>query len=231
MGWLRRVDNWLDLDRLPGSCLLCALPTRGDLCPGCRADLPELRHACDRCALPLPRPGTCGHCLRRPPPYHRAFAAFRYAPPLRDLVLRLKFRNRLTLARLLGELLAERIAEASLPRPDLILPVPLHEARLRERGYNQALELARPVARRLALPLDPTLALRRLATASQSDLPLPARRRNVRGAFAIAARPLPRHIAILDDVVTSGSTVRELTSALLRAGAGEIQVWSLARAG
>jgi ComF family protein len=179
--------------------------------------------------VPLPQGGICGQCLRRPPAYTAAVAAFHYHSPLSDLLIDLKFHGRLALAQPLGELLAERLLRAGPSRPEVIVPVPLHPQRLRERGYNQALELARPVSQRLRIPLAPELGVRLRATASQSKLDPLQRRRNLRGAFGIEGNA-PHSVAILDDVITTGSTAGAFAQALRRAGAREIQVWALARA-
>lgn len=237
--WLEVVRSWL----LPPRCSLCgASGVKGqDLCTGCDADLPHLDpasgHTCQRCAVPLPGkwPGViCGACLRHPPPYDAALAAFRYEAPLDRLVTALKFHQRLHLARLLGEALAAVVESALATRdigpPQVILPVPLHPARLRTRGYNQALELARPVAARLGTPLVPSLCRRVRATAAQTELPAARRRANVRGAFRAGPCTDIRHVAIVDDVLTTGHTVAELTRALKRAGVHRVEVWACARA-
>jgi ComF family protein len=224
----------------PAPCPLCGAPVHGPagLCPGCLRDLPWLLTACARCAAPLAGPpgsaGLCGRCLRHPPRYDAAFAALHYQAPVDRLVTGLKFHGQLPLARVLGGLLAERLAAHLAarddPPPALLLPVPLHPTRLRRRGFNQALEMAREVAARLDLPVDHQACRRIRPTAPQTDLPAGERRRNVRNAFA-APSPLPaRHVAILDDVVTTGHTVDEVTRALQRAGAQRVEVWALARA-
>lgn len=209
------------------ACALCGTPGTL-LCPGCRKDLPLLGVACERCAEPLPVPGVCGHCLHDPPPFDVTRAAFRYASPLSELVLRLKFQGALHLARLLGELLVDHLGDA--PRPDLIVPVPLHPARLATRGYNQALELGRPLGHALGVPLGVGLCRRVRDTAAQSTLAPDGRRRNVRGAFAVHGSVPPR-VVILDDVITTGATLSELAHVLRRAGARHVEAWALARTG
>jgi ComF family protein len=171
----------------------------------------------------------CPACQRRALPFDLSLAAFRYEAAVVALVTGAKFDGRLNLARLLGQCLADRVREMDPPRPDALVPVPLHAARLRTRGYNQALEIARVVGRELALPVDRSCCVRVLETPPQAGLDERARTRNVRGAF-LAQGPLPwRHVAILDDVVTTGSTVAELSRVLRRAGAVRIQVWAVAR--
>ena len=220
---------------LPPTCALCGAPGAGgrDLCTGCAAALPYNRHVCPRCALPVAIPLTadtlCGTCQRRPPPFARAIAAFRYETPIPTLMGGIKFHGRLNHARLLGQLLADAIQEYAPPMPQVLIPVPLHPARLAARGFNQSLEIARVVARVLDLPVASHCCRRVRRTPPQTGLDEPARRRNIRGAF-VAQPPLPwRHVVILDDVVTTGSTVGELALALRRAGAESVAVWAVAR--
>lgn len=228
--WLKNIQNFV----LPPSCLLCG--ARGlaplDLCAACCAELPRNLHACAGCAEPLPPsapPGSlCGRCQRKPPVFARAFAPYLYAWPLDGLIQQLKFGHQLAAARSLGSLLAERLQQRGGPWPELLLPVPLHPRRLAERGYNQATELARPLARHLGLPLR-ELAARARATARQSDLPYRERRRNVAGAFILRESITARHVAIVDDVLTTGHTASALTNALHLAGVETVEVWALAR--
>lgn len=223
---------------LPRYCQLCSLPIRPGaqfglgLCPGCIADLPWIVYSCSSCGLPLTteHPGQrCGQCQQHLPPYDRTHAVWRYAAPLDALIRRLKFHNDLAAAETLGKLLAISLMAQALPRPDAILPVPLHPRRLRLRGFNQALEIARPVARRLHLPLLTRHCQRRRDTLAQSELPLPARQANIRNAFTVCRPITARHVAILDDVMTTGETVAELSRQLRRAGVEEISVWCCAR--
>jgi ComF family protein len=227
------VYNWREIFQrliLPGHCTLCQAtdPSGLGLCPYCRTDLPWIGTGCPRCALPLTVPGQpCGACQTRPPPFDTTVALFHYAPPVDTLVQQLKFGQGLHLARLFAELLSDRLADA--PRPDCILPVPLHPRRQCERGFNQALEIARPLARRLSCRVDIATCVRARATPPQAQLSAVQRRRNLRDAFRIA-RPLTvRHIALLDDVMTTGSTLAALAGLLRRAGAERIDVWVCAR--
>jgi ComF family protein len=216
---------------LPARCLVCGERGDGrqDLCRDCRAALPWNRQACARCALPLPAAApACGRCLRLPPPFDASRAAFRYGFPLDRLLPRLKFHGDLAAGRLLAELCAEALADA--PRPELLMPVPLHPARLRQRGYDQALELARPVARALGVPLCTDRLHRQRATAAQSELGAAARRRNVRDAFALRPGSLPTHVAVFDDVMTTGATLAECCRTLRRAGVARVEAWAVARA-
>jgi ComF family protein len=204
-----------------------------DLCAGCAEDLERNRLSCPRCALPLSAPAPlCGECLRSAPPFAAAYAPFVYGHPLDLLVGRLKFAHGLAAGRVLSQLWLAAIAEAPPPLPQLIVPVPLHAQRLRERGYNQALELARPIARALRIPLAVDLLERTRATPAQSMLDSAARRRNLRGAFEVRtdAGPLPAHAVLFDDVMTTGATLRECARTLRRAGVARVDVWALARA-
>lgn len=229
---IKIIQSWF----YPAVCALCGMAGDGgfDLCAACRSDLPYNAMACSRCALPLTGNVTpdalCGHCLRHPPAYQRTLAPFRYAPPLDHLLQRLKFNGKLVHARLLGALMAEHLAQRLTLLPERIIPVPLHRARLAERGFNQALELARPIARRLGVALDYTSCERLRATAAQSRLPAAQRRANVRNAFRVNGAITARHVAVVDDVVTTGNTVNELARALRRAGVKTVEIWACARA-
>lgn len=219
--------SWL----LPLHCLICG--ERGDngldLCATCRRGLPFVRHACARCAVPLPVPAiACGDCLRRPPPQAATHAAFVYRAPLDRLLPRAKFHGDLAGLRLLGTLMAAALADAE--RPAALVPLPLHRARLRRRGYDQALELARVLARDLDLPLRDDLLRRVRHTAPQSRLDAAARRRNLRGAFAVRdGVGVPAHVALVDDVMTTGATVHAAATMLRRAGVARVDAWVCAR--
>lgn len=234
---------------LPAHCLLCGARSRElrDLCSACAADLQRNHSACARCALPMPLPALlCGECLRHEPPFDVAWAPFVYAHPLDLLLTKLKFGRSLAAGRVLSELwiaaLRESVAdESALAMPELLIPVPLHAERLRERGYNQALELAKPLARAFAIALAPSLLRRTHATAAQANLDAATRRRNLRGAFAVDKSALaktvllenaelPAHVALIDDVMTTGTTLRECARTLKRAGVARVDVWAFARA-
>ena len=146
-------------------------------------------------------------------------------------MMRLKFGRSLAAGRVLSQLWIDALSESPPARPDLLIPVPLHASRLRERGYNQALELARPLAQALTIPLRHDVLLRTRATLAQANLDAKARRKNLRGAFAIVENAaLPQHVVIVDDVMTTGATLRECARVLLRAGVSRVDVWALARA-
>lgn len=236
-GW-GRVGEWLD--RLLGvHCLLCRAPLTAaaggatPICEGCLEGLPWNLNPCARCAAPLPEEsdGLCGGCLKRAPPWSAAFAPLRYDEPLDRLIKRFKFNAGLSDGRLLTRLFIDALVERDEPPPALILPVPLHRSRLRERGFNQSRELARPIAEALGVALADELCRRIRPTAVQSHLPAKERRANVRGAFALGGELPAKHIAVVDDVLTTGHTAAEITRLLRDAGAERVEIWTLARAG
>ncbi len=218
---------------LPPQCTLCGDvgSERLPLCTGCRSELPHLGGACPLCAQPLPVAGVCGHCLRRPPPQDCAHAAFLYAAPLDRLVQGLKFGRRLGLARLTGALLASAAQAGHWQRPQCLIPVPLHDTRLRQRGYDQAQAIAHEAGRRLDIPVDSHACRRLRATAPQTGLAPADRRRNVRGAFAVRKPLAVSHVAVVDDVMTTGATAGALVTALKRSGVARVDVWTLCRTG
>lgn len=180
------------------------------------------------CATPTPHGQVCGACLKRAPAFDRTLAALVYRFPVDRLIPALKYRGHLAIAPALARCLLPALTHA--PRPDRILPMPLHPARLRERGYNHATEIARTVADTLRIPLDLDSCHRTRDTPPQQALKLDARRRNVRNAFVCEDTVKGLHIALLDDVMTSGTSLDELAATLKRAGAREVSNWVVARA-
>jgi ComF family protein len=226
--WLRRTAQAL----LPSRCLLCgeAGDADLDLCAECFAALPWNRTPCAHCGLPLAvAAAACGQCLRAPPPFAATFAPWTYAFPLDRLLPRFKFHGDLAA----GALVVRRwlAGAAAVARPQAFVPVPLHARRLRERGYDQALELARPLARGLDVELMAHGLARLRATSAQTALGAGARRRNVRGAFVADRRTRwPPHVALVDDVMTTGATLAECARVLRAAGVARVDVWVAARA-
>lgn len=220
-----KLQQWLPAQ----PCLLCGAMSRDGLCcAACRADLPRLPAAhCPVCALPTAEGETCGHCLRQPPPFDHTEAAFSYAFPLDALVKALKFHEQLILV----HFLADELAACVRQRPDAVLAMPLHPARLQARGFNQSQLLAARLAQRFDLPLLNDVAARVRDTPPQSTLPWKERNKNMRHAFAVSQPDAvrDRHIAIVDDVMTSGASTGELAAALKAAGAKRITVWVVAR--
>jgi ComF family protein len=209
-----------------GDCLLCGVESGPELlCAACAAELPALAESCPRCALPSPAAAVCGSCLNRPPRFDATLALWRYEFPCDQLVQALKYRARLALAGFFARSLASR----TMPEVDLIVPMPLHPRRLAERGFNQALEIARGLARRLGRPLEPRGVLRVKHTLPQTELPYEERAKNVRGAFLCGLDLSGKSVAVVDDVMTTGATLNELARALKRAGAARVENFVIAR--
>jgi ComF family protein len=220
--------------RGPSLCAVCRGWGQGRVCADCLDRFAAPLPRCRRCALPVPATvAFCGTCLTTPPQFDAALAAFDYRPPWDGLVTAFKFHGALDLAAVFAAAIVRAEAQRAAPRPSLLLPVPLAPARGRERGYNQAWELARRVARRLGIGADPGLLLRLRETAHQIALPLADRAGNVRGAFAVEpgrrAELAGRHVAIVDDVMTTGSTAAEIAGVVRQAGAATVEIWVLAR--
>jgi ComF family protein len=221
-----------------GECVLCAAATHTHAtCDDCTRELARFAHACPRCARAMPFAAqVCGRCLRKPPAFDAAVAARAYTYPTDLLVAAAKYNGNLAVARTFGGLLSEAILLKSEPQVlraiDVILPIPLSPQRQAERGYNQATEIARVVAKALNRPLAADL-MRTRDTQKQADLSLKARLTNVRGAFSAASleRPLAgKHVLLIDDVMTTGATLNEAAKALKEAGAAWVMVGVVARA-
>ncbi len=212
-------------------CAVCADPAAGAwaLCPDCAGDLPRPTSQCPRCGGRYAGTGLCGQCQHDPPAFDVTIAPLAYLPPVAHLIREFKYRGRIQHARLLGELFLREVEPRITLPPDVIIPVPLHRARLRQRGFNQSVELARPIARSLGTRIDPRVAIRTRDTRPQAELPSKQRRQNLRNAFAIRGPIAHRRVAIVDDVMTSGHTVSQLARCLQRVGVEHIQVWVLAR--
>lgn len=223
-------------------CLGCGAPfhprtgdgtAEGFLCARCIGGLPRLTEArCRRCAFPFPAgapaaPALCGDCLRDPPPWQDMACYGQYDGGLRDLLLELKFHGRFLLAGALAPLLLDSLL--CLPLPDAIVPMPLPLPRLRQRGYNQAQELALSVSAPLDVPVRPDLLCRPSCDTPQSQLRAQERRRNLRNSFVASPATAGLRLWLLDDIITTGSTARAATQTLLRAGARRVDLVTLAR--
>jgi ComF family protein len=213
--------------RWPQACLLCgAGGGEGMLCVACREDLPWLpSQRCVTCAVPLTSGTVCGGCLDQPPRFDRVQAVFAYRYPVAGLIHACKYGGRLALAGLLGGELARHVTR----NVDAIVPMPLARRRLAERGFNQALEIARPIARRTRIPLLRNACRKIVDTEPQAALPWQERARNIRRAFACDADLRGKRVAVVDDVLTTGATLNELARVLRRAGAVEVVGWVVAR--
>ena len=230
MAWIRNILRLI----LPGECKLCGDPASNftRLCDACAGALPRNLVCCPSCANPTATASHCGECLGKLPSFDNAIAPYLYSESTQALIASAKFAADLSAVVTLGELLGRHLDHTVNVIPDCMVPVPLHPSRLRARGYNQALEMARIIRKHVPIPIANNFCRRVRPTAAQSTLSHPTlRRRNIRGAFAAGKLPpLLRHVALVDDVMTTGSTLRELASCLSRAGVARIDVWVFARA-
>ncbi|QFY42501.1 ComF family protein [Candidatus Methylospira mobilis] len=227
--WSTIIQDWL----YPPTCLLCGEDGQHnrDLCQACENALPRNNPACARCGIALPGTGIdiCGICMKNPPAFDTTQAIFQYQDGIRFLIHHLKFHANYACARLLGQLMTDTLQIIGA-KPDCLIPVPLHPARYRQRGFNQSLEIARTLSKQLSIPLAFDNCVRIRKTQSQAELHANERRANLKGAFACKARLSCKRVAIIDDVVTTGTTVNELAGVLRKAGAEQVQVWAVARA-
>ena len=234
----RIVDNWAknapSCWKHNSPCCLCSAPALHEysgLCKSCTADLPKNDRACPACAVSMSSQLLCPECMQHPNhDISSIFTLYKYEYPINRLIQDMKYQARIDIAYNLGKQLGFAILSRGLPIPDCIIPVPLHSSRATERGYNQSLEIARPISNILGIPVDLKTCKRNRRTPSQTGLSAIQRKRNIRGAFTITRTPSYKHAVIIDDVVTTCSTVREMAKVLLRAGIKHLDVWACARA-
>ncbi len=229
----RETYNSLIQAALPPLCVVCRQPsdTTEHICETCHSELERNLTACTQCGIPLHgKDGLiCGHCQIQPPGYDHSFAPLLYQGHVRELVINLKFNEKLVNSAILSRLFINHVEINK--KPDLLIPVPLHSKRIRERGYNQAQLLAKELSKHYSIDIDDQSCQRIINTERQSDLPLAKKHGNVKGAFICESQFDGQHIAIIVDVMTSGHTVNELARKLKRQGASQIDVWVMARAG
>ena len=237
--WLHRARSQIGAQLWPPYCALCGGAGQAagiDLCDACEADLPSNEHCCERCGEPLQHAladagRLCGACLRRAPRFDSSVIPFRYAYPMDHMIRRFKYGRAIALGRVLGELFARRLsALAPQARPQLLIPVPLAQQRFVERGYNQAIVLAEHIHRGSGISISTDLLVRTRNTREQAGLTQRERHVNIRRAFTLTRKPAVAHVAIVDDVVTTGSTVDEIARVLKRAGVKHVEVWAIAHA-
>ena len=229
----RTVNQILDFV-LPTCCVLCGMSADSTcLCRPCRDDMPWTGIQCRTCGLPLSSnlDRVCGHCIRHPPQFYRTVSPLHYRFPADKLIQSFKFNRQVVAGRVLGRLLYEYVIHQGVALPGVLVPVPLHPLRMLGRGYNQAWELARHTGRALGIPVLGASLRRGRHTKAQSGLSRKQRRKNVRGAFfwhgPVAAG---KHVAIIDDVMTTGTTLNECARTVRKAGAKRVDVWVAARA-
>ncbi|MBQ0755586.1 MAG: ComF family protein [Amphritea sp.] len=227
-------NKWL-LFNQASRCILCELnPANAtQLCHSCLTDLPWISHACLRCGIPLntrdPSPLMCPSCQKKPPPFEQAIAPFEYRFPVDQLIQLAKFSNQSHYLNPLAELLCSHILSLGIATqmPELIIPVPMHRKRLLERQYNQAALLGRQVAKKLHIPFNTKLVIKTSDTPHQADLDRKARQKNLRNSFQCSQKP-PSSVAVIDDVMTTGTTAAEISRALKRAGCQKVYIWTIA---
>lgn len=226
----RMIQSLLDFF-MPAHCILCS--ERGfenrDLCRACYEELSKNTPRCGQCARDF-EGDFCPICAKKPPAFDETLAPFLHRGAIRYLIIQLKFHAHYPSARLLGNLLADYLQKTA-QLPDCIIPVPLHKNRYRERGFNQSIEIARVLAKRLNVPLDLNSCTRSRDTVHQVGLNAVQRNENIKNAFAVSAAFQAKHVALVDDVMTTGSTVHELALALKMAGCERVQIWVCAKAG
>ena len=241
------VNNWLKnvhAKVFTSTCLLCGQCGHFDinLCEACFQELPWLTTACKKCGLPLSvenpalpvKQRTCGQCLRKPPPFDQCHCLFYYDHPIDRLISGLKFHQKLSYGKTLGKLLASDILKhySHTELPDALVAVPLHKSRLRERGFNQAYEIARSCSNTLGIPLFTNVCQRIKNTPHQLGLDAKTRRKNLRAAFkvdSIESTLNIRSVALIDDVMTTGSTLSELTKSFSTNDIQYVHIWCIAR--
>ena len=212
-------------------CILCRSPTKNSrgICPDCQRDLPWIDTCCPRCALPQTHNHLCPQCSKDRIPFGQVHALFDYQFPINELVAQIKYHDKPVYMAALAELMARHLRYIKPERkPDLLIPVPMHNKRLRQRGYNQAEILARLLGRLLDIPVRSDLLSKNQATAQQMALHRRERQKNLRGAFN--CKPyVAHHVALIDDVMTTGTTVSEICKVLRQSSSQTIDVWVLVR--
>ncbi|HJL55886.1 MAG: ComF family protein [Arenicellales bacterium] len=215
----------------PPCCLLCRLEVeyRHGLCQGCWAKLPVNEIHCERCALPMAHESLCGHCQRCPPVFDSVIAPLCYQDPIDQMLCALKYHQQLSFARTAAGLITDTVRESGEPMPDLLIGVPMTHRAVRKRGLNQAVFLARLIGRQLGIPVKSTLIKKLRETDRQSTLNASKRQRNLKGAFHCKGSLEDKHIALVDDILTTGATANEISKVLKVAGANRVDIWVCAR--
>ncbi len=219
------------------SCILCQSSTQHDLClcKNCLHDFPVIQHSCPQCGNALSNQTShmslklCGSCQTNPPAIDKTFSLFHYKAPIDHLIIQLKFKHSIVTANLVGKLMAEALIQQEITLPEAIIPTPLHYKRLRMRGYNQSIEIAKPLATYLKLPLLTNNALvRNIHSRPQTECTAKERRNNLHNTFSCPTPLSYNRIAIVDDVITTGTTVNEIAKTLKKNGVSEVYAWSCA---
>jgi len=214
---------------MPIHCRLCGIASYDHaLCKDCISDLPKIGPACPRCAHPTPNSRLCGRCLAHPPEYHFSTSIYNYQDPIDRLIVDYKFNDKLYLSNFFAQCMFERLKNKQLP--ELLIPIPLHPNKLKQRGYNQSFELAKALSKHLNIPTSNEFLERIIDTKPQSSMPFKQRKKNIQHAFKSSIKIPFNHIALIDDVLTTGHTANAAAKTLRLAGASKIEVWTIARA-
>ncbi len=241
---LTRLLSHINIPSGAYSCILCNTNTHQNfcLCRDCLHDLPTSSDSCPKCGNALPTQlstklatnkvtmniATCGYCQTHKLFVDNTFSLFQYKMPIDYFIKQIKFHNSLVIADLLGKLMANHIILHELQRPDAIIPIPLHVKRLRQRGYNQALEIAKPLSKLLNIPILHNHLVRHKHTRPQTDCTIKERNKNITNSFTIANLPQSQTVAIVDDVITTGATINEAAKVLKQNGVTRVFAWSCA---
>ncbi|NKB62258.1 MAG: hypothetical protein GKR95_09030 [Gammaproteobacteria bacterium] len=215
---------------LPEKCALCRKNTNAGFCIDCQTLLPWKHCFCAICGVEQTISGICGRCQNFRPDYFQSVIPFIYSSPISDQIQQLKYQGQIYYARPLARMLGKWSPENTTSLPDVLIPIPLHRNRIKQRGFNQALEITRTLSKQLNIPFNKSVLKRQNDTSSQTGLSERLRRMNVKGAFVIGQNVRYEHVTLVDDVVTSGSTVNEAARILIQAGvASKVSVWAIAK--
>lgn len=228
----------------PSRCIVCYRTIQKtsdnqsvELCLDCHLQLPKNENCCKRCALPLPLEISsevlCGRCIKELPQFDYCYSPFKYESDIIQIVQQLKFKDKIINSRSIGEMLYRTFNDDILPvhgKPDCLVPVPLHKKRLRQRGYNQSIEIARVLSNKLQVNIAHDLVIRSKVSIAQQGLSAKKRQKNIKGVFEVHETKNYEHVLIIDDVMTTGSTVNELAKTLKKGGVKDAGVLSFARA-
>ena len=230
---IRTIALWLLESIAPSCCLLCRQKPeyRHGLCRNCWMTLPANKDHCERCALPMGQTGLCGCCQQRSPAFDSVIAPMCYQPPIDQILRALKYRQHLSFARTVAGLISDAVACAGAPRPDLLLGTPMTPHALRKRGFNQAAFVAHLIGRDLGIPVSASVLKKTRESERQSVLGAKERQINLKGAFHCTRLLQGKHIALIDDILTTGATANEASRMLKDAGAARVDIWVCARTG
>ena len=216
---------------IPNKCLLCGQSTAAgeSFCIHCHQALPYITRACSICAAVIDEPGICGQCLSNRPYFDSSVSVFEFMEPISSCIYKFKYQHQFYLGKILSLELSKALLSKNARLPDLIIPVPLHKKRLRQRGFNQSAMIARHVSKKLKIPCKNSYLARHKFSVPQIELNAKQRQMAVNNAFSISHDHRYSHIALIDDVVTTTHTVNQAAKALKSGGTESVSVWSIAR--